>query len=59
MRVRADDKGYKCQFEVYTEKKTKESKPSKDFSSSVGKEQTSKLEKNIKYMLITSFQIFI
>ena len=42
--VRADDKGYVCQFEIYTGRKTKEAKPFKDLGGSVVKELTSKLE---------------
>lgn len=42
--VRADDKGYVCQFDIYTGKKTKDSKPTKDLGPSVVKELTSKLE---------------
>ena len=47
--VRADDKGYVCQFEIYTGKKTRDSKPTKDLGPKVVKDLTSKLEgKNYK-----------
>lgn len=43
--VRADDKGYLSQFQIYTgKKKTKNAKPSKDLGPSVAKELPSKLE---------------
>lgn len=47
--VRADDKAFVCQFQIYTGKDTKSAKPIKGLGLSVVKEMSSKLEgKNYK-----------